>query len=136
MTPLKIRKNHFTAIPERQETMKPDMMKRYLILLAVLVICAGAAWYLVNASDQPAEDAVLAYGKGARTAKQAVCARSDLNAVLAYGKGAGTVKQAVCARWDLDAKIATIKQEAYAGTGEEPAAGQEDENPWQMKLCI
>lgn len=113
MTPLKIRKNHFTAIPERQETMKPDMMKRYLILLAVLVICAGAAWYLVNASDQPAEDAVLA-----------------------YGKGAGTVKQAVCARWDLDAKIATIKQEAYAGTGEEPAAGQEDENPWQMKLCI
>lgn len=52
--------------------MKPDMMKRYLILLAVLVICAGAAWYFTNASAKPAQDAVLAYldNSGDREEKQ------------------------------------------------------------------
>lgn len=39
-------------------------MKRYLILLAVLVVCAGAAWYFTNASAKPAQDAVLAYLDG------------------------------------------------------------------------
>lgn len=34
---------------------------RYLILAAVLVVCAGAAWYLTNASKVPSEDAVLAW---------------------------------------------------------------------------
>lgn len=34
---------------------------RYLILAAILVVCAGAAWYLTNASRVPSEDAVLAW---------------------------------------------------------------------------
>lgn len=34
---------------------------RYVIFILVLLICAGAAWYLTNASGAPHEDAVLAY---------------------------------------------------------------------------
>lgn len=33
---------------------------RYLILTAILVICAGAAWFLTNTARVPSEDAVLA----------------------------------------------------------------------------
>lgn len=31
----------------------------YLILLVILIICAGAAWYLTNLPKEPVEDAVL-----------------------------------------------------------------------------
>lgn len=40
--------------------MNRKFILRYLILIAILVICAGVAWYLTNASQAPAEDAVLA----------------------------------------------------------------------------
>lgn len=36
-------------------------MKKYFILLALLVICAGAVWYFSNEPAKP-QDAVLAYG--------------------------------------------------------------------------
>lgn len=36
-------------------------MKKYFILLALLVICAGAVWYFSNEPVKP-QDAVLAYG--------------------------------------------------------------------------
>lgn len=36
-------------------------MKKYFILLAVLVICVGAVWYFSNEPAKP-QDAVLAYG--------------------------------------------------------------------------
>lgn len=35
-------------------------MRRYLLLILVLIICAGVAWYLTSASGVPADDAVLA----------------------------------------------------------------------------
>lgn len=35
---------------------------RYVILIAALLLCAGAAWYLTNGSGDPHGDAVLACG--------------------------------------------------------------------------
>ena len=40
--------------------MNRDYLRRYLLLILVLIICAGVAWYLTNAAGHPAEDAVLA----------------------------------------------------------------------------
>lgn len=40
--------------------MNQKLMVRYLILIGVLIICAGAVWYIRSTSEQPAEDAVLA----------------------------------------------------------------------------
>ena len=37
-----------------------DYLRRYLLLILVLIICAGVAWYLTNMSGMPADDAVLA----------------------------------------------------------------------------
>ena len=37
-----------------------DYLRRYLLLILVLIICAGVAWYLTSASGVPADDAVLA----------------------------------------------------------------------------
>lgn len=37
-----------------------DYLRRYLLLILVLIICAGVAWYLTNAAGLPADDAVLA----------------------------------------------------------------------------
>lgn len=34
---------------------------RYVILILVLLLCAGAAWYLTNVSGDPRGDVVLAY---------------------------------------------------------------------------
>lgn len=39
--------------------MNRKMIMRYLVVMAVLVICAGAAWYFVESGKQY-EDAVLA----------------------------------------------------------------------------
>ena len=73
--------------------MKPDMMKRYLILLAVLVICAGAAWYFTNASAKPAQDAVLAYldNSGDREEKQGYTVQIN---TAEYDNGGALVWQA------------------------------------------
>lgn len=40
--------------------MNRKFILRYLILIVILVICAGVAWYLTNSSQIPADDAVLA----------------------------------------------------------------------------
>ena len=40
--------------------MNRDYLRRYLLLILVLIICAGVAWYLTNATGLPADDAVLA----------------------------------------------------------------------------
>lgn len=37
------------------------MKKKYMIFLAVLVICAGAVWYMTSRSSKPEGNAVLAY---------------------------------------------------------------------------
>lgn len=37
-----------------------DYLRRYLLLILVLIICAGVVWYLTNAAGLPADDAVLA----------------------------------------------------------------------------
>lgn len=47
---------------------------RYLILIAVLAVCAGAAWYMMGTSDTHAADTVLAK-RGNRTGKYAVLQR-------------------------------------------------------------
>ena len=39
------------------------MLVRYLILIGILIICAGAAYFLANASDVHQENAVLALYK-------------------------------------------------------------------------
>ncbi len=41
--------------------MERNMLKRYLILVAVLILCAGAAWLVTNGAHDPHENAVLAY---------------------------------------------------------------------------
>lgn len=40
--------------------MEHKMLVRYLILIGILIICAGAAWFFTNASDVHQENAVLA----------------------------------------------------------------------------
>ncbi len=40
--------------------MKQKFIIRYVILTAILLICASAAWYWSNRSEQPAANAVLA----------------------------------------------------------------------------
>ena len=40
--------------------MERKMLTRYLILVAVLVIFAGAAWYFTQDTAQPNDNAVLA----------------------------------------------------------------------------
>lgn len=40
--------------------MERKMMTRYLILITVLIICAGAAWYFTQKSSEPVDNAVLA----------------------------------------------------------------------------
>lgn len=47
---------------------------RYLILIAVLAVCAGAAWYMTGTSDTHAADTVLA-GKENCAGKYAVLHR-------------------------------------------------------------
>lgn len=44
--------------------MKRNFIYRYLILLVVLILCAGLVWYLSRMTDLPAEDAVLARADG------------------------------------------------------------------------
>lgn len=45
--------------------MDEKMMKRYLILLLALLVCAGAAWYLTKRTGTPKGDAVLASSREA-----------------------------------------------------------------------
>ena len=40
--------------------MNRDYLRCYLLLILVLIICAGVAWYLTSTSGMPADDAVLA----------------------------------------------------------------------------
>lgn len=40
--------------------MERKMMTRYLILIVILIICAGAAWYFTNRPSEPVDNAVLA----------------------------------------------------------------------------
>lgn len=40
--------------------MNEKFLRRYLILIAVLVLCAGVVWFMANSSKTPADDAVLA----------------------------------------------------------------------------
>lgn len=50
--------------------MERKVLIRYLILIGILIICAGAAWFITN-SQEVHEDAVLAcvYGEAALTAQ-------------------------------------------------------------------
>lgn len=36
------------------------MWRKYLLLMAAVVLCAGAAWYFSESGEQPQGDAVLA----------------------------------------------------------------------------
>lgn len=40
--------------------MGKGVIRRYIFVVAVLIVCAGIAWYTTKASDVPQENAVLA----------------------------------------------------------------------------
>lgn len=39
-------------------------LMKYVIFIAILVLCLGAAWYLTERTDKVHEDAVLAHREG------------------------------------------------------------------------
>lgn len=43
----------------RQELMDRRFLKRYVVLVFILVLCACAAWYVTKETGQPYADAVL-----------------------------------------------------------------------------
>lgn len=43
--------------------MEKESLKRYLIFLAALILCAGAAWYFSKDTEDPQDNAVLAGSK-------------------------------------------------------------------------
>lgn len=40
-----------------------DMWRKYLLLMAAVVLCAGAVWYFSESREQPQGDAVLAFAQ-------------------------------------------------------------------------
>ena len=43
--------------------MEKESLKRYIIFLAALILCAGAAWYFSKNTEDPQDNAVLAGSK-------------------------------------------------------------------------
>ena len=43
--------------------MEKESLKRYIIFLAALILCAGVAWYFSNDLEDPQDNAVLAGGR-------------------------------------------------------------------------
>lgn len=52
-----------TSKREGVKQMEKEPLRRYLIFLAALIICAGAVWYLSSDVEYPKENAILAGGR-------------------------------------------------------------------------
>lgn len=76
--------------------MKRNILVRYMILIAVLVIFAGAAWMLTNTQEAPKQDAVLAWHSG-EEAPASVRLTSEKNAVFLQHRDGESAVPVPCA---------------------------------------